>query len=142
MHKIVILIETPEDESAFMDEWPLFLFLAERMPGLRKETSSHIGKTLFGSASYSMIHELYFDSLEALKEAMASDEGRLAGTQLQKMTHGRVGLLIADHNEDDLERFRPAQPASAPAVKQQDEPAAQNVPEPEEEQDHEAAQSG
>ena len=106
MHKLVILVETPEDEAAFNDEWPLFLFLAERMPGLRREATSHVDKILFGSSSFSLIHELYFDSFDSLKEAMNSQEGRLAGTQVQKMTHGRMVLLLADHAEDNLEHIQ------------------------------------
>ncbi len=106
MHKLVILVETPEDEAAFNDEWPLFLFLAERMPGLRRESTSRVEKVLFGSSSFSLIHELYFDSLDSLKEAMNSQEGRLAGTQLQKMSRGRLVLLLTDHAEDNLEHIQ------------------------------------
>jgi uncharacterized protein (TIGR02118 family) len=106
MYKLVILVETPEDETAFHDEWPLFLFLAERMPGLCRESTSHVDKILFGSTGYSLIHELYFDSLETLKEAMNSQEGRLAGGQIQKMTHGRMSLLLTDHAEDNLEHIQ------------------------------------
>jgi uncharacterized protein (TIGR02118 family) len=114
MQKLVILIETPEDEAALNDEWPLFLFLAERMPGVIKETTSHIGKVVFGNISYNRIHELYFDTPEDLKSAMSSEEGRLTGAQLQKMTHGRLTLLIADHNEDTLERLQPFRKNSTP----------------------------
>jgi uncharacterized protein (TIGR02118 family) len=107
MEKLVIFIETPEDETALNDEWPLFLFLAERMPGLVKETTGHVEKMVYGAVSYSRIHELYFNTMDDLKKAMASEEGRLAGAQLQKMTHGRLALMISDHNEDSLERLQP-----------------------------------
>jgi uncharacterized protein (TIGR02118 family) len=102
MHKLVMLIEIQEDEPAFNDEWPLFLFLSRRMPGLRREITSRMEKVLFGSTTYSLMHELVFDSLDSLKEAMNSEEGRLAGTQLQKMAHGRLVLMITDHTEESL----------------------------------------
>jgi uncharacterized protein (TIGR02118 family) len=108
MHKLVMLVETPEDETAFNDEWPLFLFLAGRMPGLRGETTSRVEKVLFGSVTYILMHELVFDSLDSLKEAMNSEEGRLAGTQVQKMAHGRLVLMITDHTEESLSNTPPS----------------------------------
>ncbi len=143
MYKLVILIETPEDEPAFNDEWPLFLFMAERMPGLRRETTSHVTKMMFGSTSYSLIHELFFDSLDDLKAALASQEGRLAGTQIQRMTRGRVTLLIADHQEDSLEHIQQAYQASPIRLSTlKDEPAGKNVPPAGESQDHAPAPPG
>jgi hypothetical protein len=52
-----------------------------------------------------MIHELYFDSLDAAQRAMASPHGRSAGQLLQKMTLGRMVLFFADHKEDELENI-------------------------------------
>ncbi len=142
MHKLVILIETQEDESAFNDEWPLFLFLAERMPGLRRETTSHIDKVMYGNASYSLIHELFFDTLDDLKGALASQEGRLAGTQIQRMTRGQVVLLIADHKEDTLDHIQHYQSAPVHLSMLKDEQTPQNVPESEDHADLEASQPG
>jgi hypothetical protein len=102
MHKLVILIETPDDLLAFEGEWPKFLRLAEKMPGLIKETSSHVESILYGSYDVSFIHELLFVDAQTTYQAMASPEGRLAGKQLQLMTNGRVILFTADHREDDL----------------------------------------
>lgn len=102
MHKLVIMIETPADPLAFENEWPKFLRLAEKMPGLVKETSSHVESVLFGSFTVSFIHELLFADSQGTYQAMASPQGREAGLQLQQMTGGRVILLTADHREDDL----------------------------------------
>ena len=51
-------------------------------------------------------HELFFDSLEALQEAMTSKAGQQAGQVLQKMTLGKLMLMVSDHNEDDMENIR------------------------------------
>lgn len=102
MHKLVILVETPADRMVFENEWPKFLHLAEKMPGLVRETSSHMENILYGSFNYSFIHELYFENAQAIFQAMASPSGREAGKQLQLMTNGKVVLFIADHREDDL----------------------------------------
>lgn len=102
MHKLVILIETPDDPLAFEGDWPRFLRLAEKMPGLIKETSSHVESILYGSYNISFIHELLFTDAQATYQAMASPQGREAGNQLQQITNGRVILFTADHREDDL----------------------------------------
>ena len=106
MHKLVILVEHLSDETAFDELWPQFLSHSERMPGLKREATSHIDQPLYGRYQPALIHELFFDSLAALQEAMSSPQGRSAGELLQRMTGGRMSLLIADHKEDDLENIR------------------------------------
>ncbi len=102
MVKLVIMIERLENWDAFEASWPRFLHLAESMPGLRREATSRINSVLYGSIPVGMIHELYFNSLESAKGAMASAEGRAAGALLQGMTGGQMTLFLADHKEDDL----------------------------------------
>lgn len=105
MHKLVILIEPPKDYAVFEETWPQFLHLAEAMPGLRRESTSRVDGVLYGNIDYAIIHELYFDSLVAIQEAMAAPEGQAAGELLQRMTAGRMTLLYADHKEDNLENI-------------------------------------
>lgn len=106
MHKLIILIETPEDETAFNDAWPEFLHSSEQMPGLRRETSCRVEHLIFGDYQPWLLHELFFDSLAAIQTAMSSSEGQAAGQVLQQITGGRVTLAIADHKEDNLENIR------------------------------------
>lgn len=105
MHKLVILVEPPKDESTFEDLWPHFLHLAESMPGLQRESTSRVDGILFGNYDVVIIHELYFESLTALKDAMSSSQGQATGELLQRMTGGRMTLLYSDHKEDDLENI-------------------------------------
>lgn len=105
MYKLVILIETPEDWSAFEAGWPQFLRHAERMPGLRREATSRVDGVLFGNRAIAIIHELFFDSRQAAQEAMASPQGSEAGRRLQELTQGRMTLLFAEHKEDELENI-------------------------------------
>lgn len=105
MHKLVILIESTTNPN-FDQYWPRFLHHAERIPGLRRESTSRVSQVLYGTASYDMIHELYFDSLLAMQQGMASPEGQQAGHELQHLTGGRMTLLFADHNEDSIENIR------------------------------------
>ena len=106
MHKLVILIEQVEDRQAFEERWPEFLHQVEAMPGLRREVTSRVEERLYGARAYQQVHELFFDSLEAAREAMASVPGRAAGRILQSMTGGRMALFFADHFEDELENIR------------------------------------
>ena len=105
MYKLIILIESTATPG-FHDIWPRFLHAAENIPGLRRESTSRISQVLFGDAQYTLVHELYFDTLPALHAGLASPSGKEAGKLLQDMTAGRVKLLIADHSQDELENIR------------------------------------
>ena len=105
MVKLVILIEPQEYMHKFEQDWPQFLGLAEKMPGLVKETTSPIQSQLHGNLTVSMMHELFFESMDDLKEAMNSPEGVAAGQKLQEITNGKVTLLFADHYEDELKNI-------------------------------------
>jgi uncharacterized protein (TIGR02118 family) len=106
MQKLVILVETLEDEARFDELWPQFLHFAERMPGLLRESTSRVDQVLYGKYRIFIIHELFFHSVEDIRKAMSTPEGRAAGEALQRMTAGRITLLLADHKEDDLENIR------------------------------------
>jgi len=106
MHKLVILVDEMDSLPTFDELWPKFLSLAEQMPGLQREATSHVDRVVFGSSRCSLIHELFFDSLDALRQAMNSTPGLQAGQVLQKLTQGRLTLLITDHKEDELANIR------------------------------------
>ncbi len=106
MHKLVIMVEELLDESQFDEMWPEFLHVSERMPGLIMEATCHVESTLYGDYRPTFVHELYFNSIEDIRNAMSSQEGRTAGELLQRMTGGRMSLIIADHKEDKIENIR------------------------------------
>jgi hypothetical protein len=109
MYKLVILIEQDLEDPLFQQNWPQFLHQAESMPGLRKEASSHVEYVIFGAYPYTLIHELYFDSLEDLQASMSSPAGREAGKLIQTISQGKVTILTAGHTEDaaeNLARYR------------------------------------
>jgi uncharacterized protein (TIGR02118 family) len=108
MHKLVILVEAQKDPQEFHEEWPEFLHQAEQMPGLRRETSSHVEHFLVGGVEVMMMHELFFDTSAELRAALNSPSGQEAGKVLQRIARGKVTLFFADHKEDDLPNFRTA----------------------------------
>jgi uncharacterized protein (TIGR02118 family) len=105
MYKLVILVGPLEDWTVFDETWAEFLHLVESMPGLQREATSRVDAVLYGSAPFSLIHELFFDSLDDAKQAMAAPEGRAAGKLLQEMSQGKLALYLADHKEDDIENI-------------------------------------
>ena len=142
MHKLIVLFEPPDygravtyhDEQAFQLGWQKFLGLAEKMPGLRRETVSRVERVLFGKpeGGHVLLHELLFDSKEALEAAMQSPEGQAAGTFLQSFTGGRVMLLLAEHMEAGAGDFRKnalvTSPGASDAAANPGEPARTERP--------------
>ncbi len=106
MHKLVILVASQTPEETFEQGWPDFLYWAERMPGVRREVTSRVAQHLYGPYTCLLIHELYFDTPEAARQALTSPEGTKAGMTLQHITQGKVTILLADHQEDSLENIR------------------------------------
>jgi hypothetical protein len=100
------MIEPPEDSLEFDEAWPLFLRHAEKMPGLIREATVRVSKTIFGPLDLYMIHELFFETQEDVQAAMESPQGHVSGQVLQKITGGRMMLLVAEHREDDMENIR------------------------------------
>lgn len=124
MYKLVILIEIPDDDPLFENQWPNFLRFAEKMPGLLKETTSRIGNKAYGDYECSMIHELIFESQADMENAMSSYDGKVAGSILQRITRGKMTLLFADHHEDTLENMQKhAAPSPDPEGTPPEEPS-------------------
>ncbi len=124
MYKLVILIESIQDPEKFEELWPRFLLWAEQMPGLRRETTSHIDHTLFGKYAAAQIHELYFDDRRAAEEALASPMGTKAGQMLQVLTDGRLTLYLAAHHEDEMENIQKAREKQGAGETAADKPDA------------------
>ncbi len=106
MYKLVLIFAPPEEPDAFQQGWQTFLRYSEAMPGLRKETVSHVDALLQGQPGIHMIHNLYFDSRAALEEALKSPAGQKAGAHLQAFTRGQVTILLAEHREAHEDEFR------------------------------------
>lgn len=108
MYKMVILFEQPLDEQNFQDNWQKFMGLAEKLPRLRREIVSRVEQVVHApdGRQYTRIHELVFDSRDALETALQSKAGQAAGQFLQAFTFGRMVLLTAEHMEAGEKDFR------------------------------------
>jgi hypothetical protein len=108
MYKLIILLEKDAPPEQFDLTWPAFLQQAEQMPGLLRETTSWVDGILTGERQPQLVHELYFESQQALQQAMLSPAGQAAGRLLQQLSGGRMTLAFAHHLEDDLPHIRQA----------------------------------
>ncbi len=108
MYKLVVLFEQPLNEMEFQENWQTFMSLAEKMPRLRKEIVSSVQQVVHSvdGRQYTRIHELLFDSRDALEVALQSKAGQEAGQFLQNFTSGRMVLLTAEHMEAGVQDFK------------------------------------
>jgi uncharacterized protein (TIGR02118 family) len=99
-HKLIIIFHHPLP-AHFEQQWSeVFVPLAEKLPGLRRVTVSHTQGGPAGPVEVYLLHELHFDSLAAVKAAMASPAGLAAGQALVKLAGKQATLLFAEHMED------------------------------------------
>ena len=108
MYKVVILFLPPFAWATFEAGWQKFLGLVEQLPGLQKEVVSDSEQLVFGPPNQDVrkIHELYFESREALDEALNSEAGQAAGQWLHSFTQGRFLMLVARHMEATPGQFK------------------------------------
>jgi hypothetical protein len=106
MFKLVIIIQPEIDQQTFFDGWPEFLNQAEQMPGLERIVTAPVHVHLTGDYQPLMVHELIFDTQQALEKALVSEPGVAAGKVLQKVTGGAVTLVTAGHMEESSENLR------------------------------------
>lgn len=101
MYKLMVLFEQPLNEMEFQGNWQIFMGLAEKLPRLRKEIVSSVQQVVHApeGRQFNRIHELIFDSQDALEAALQSKAGQEAGQFLQNFTFGRMMLLTAEHME-------------------------------------------
>ncbi|WP_301170078.1 EthD family reductase [Brevibacillus nitrificans] len=94
MVKLVAVYRKPEDVEAFDKHYyEVHAPLAKKMPGLIKMEVNKIYGTPMGESDLHLIANMYFESKEALLEALSSPEGRAAGKDLR----GFAGSVVTMH---------------------------------------------
>ncbi len=106
MYKLILIFHETKLGADFLIGWSTrFVPQADRMPGLRRVTVSHVEGGPAGPSDVRLIHELYFDDRAALTAAMSSPEGVAAGEVLVELLGpdaGVVDMLFAEHQEGEL----------------------------------------
>lgn len=94
MVKLVAIYRKPENVESFDQHYyNIHTPLAEKMPGLLKLEVNKIYGTPMGESDLHLIAEMYFETKEALADALSSPEGRSAGKDLM----GFAGKLVTMH---------------------------------------------
>ena len=104
MPKLIVLYPLPSDVATFERRYrsehaPM---VAQRIPGLQKFIAAQVLGTPAGAAPYQRVAELYFDSLESLQAAMASEGGQATVAHAVEISTGGPPLvLIAEDDKND-----------------------------------------
>ncbi|MGD3110641.1 EthD family reductase [Streptomyces sp. YGL11-2] len=98
--RFIVLYETPADLAAFDRHYrDIHLPLARTLPGLRRYTLGRDAVAVRGGEPYYLVAEWEWDTMEELRAAFASPEGRAAAAdaaRLQELTPMRSMLYKVD----------------------------------------------
>jgi uncharacterized protein (TIGR02118 family) len=98
MVKLVVLYGQPEDPEAFEQHYQsTHIPLAAKIPGTERfEASRGVGTPDGGRSPYFRMAELYYGSEQALRAAMASEEGQAAVNDIPRFATGGATVFVAD----------------------------------------------
>lgn len=99
MAKVFAMYKQPADPAAFdRYYYSTHVPIAKKLPGLRhyEVTSGDVMLLAGGASPYRLIACLTFDSVAAVKAALASPEGQATAADLGNFATGGVDLYVAD----------------------------------------------
>ncbi|MCQ5364857.1 EthD family reductase [Anoxybacillus salavatliensis] len=98
MIKMIALYKQPENKEVFDEHYfNVHAPITAKIPGLRKMKVTKIVGTPMGKESeYYLMCEMYYDSHEAFKEAMKTDEAKASGKDLMGFAGKLVTLMIGE----------------------------------------------
>jgi uncharacterized protein (TIGR02118 family) len=97
MVKLVAIYRKPEDTQAFDKHYyEVHAPLAEKMPGLIKLEVNKVYGSPGGESDLYLIANMYFESKEAMMEALSSPEGRATGKDLRNFASQIVSMHFAE----------------------------------------------
>lgn len=100
MFKLIILLKKKQSMSdeEFAKYWlDVHAPLAKKMPGLRKYVVNVVRRPPNREPDYNGVVELWFDNVQAMKDAFRSDEGRATQKDTEKFTSHLTTLYIDEH---------------------------------------------
>lgn len=99
MVKLIALYKKPQDVEAFEKHFrEIHAPLARAMPGLKRLEVARAYASPGGEPRYYMIAEMYFESREALKAALASPEGKAAGKDVMSFAGDLIHMIFAEES--------------------------------------------
>jgi uncharacterized protein (TIGR02118 family) len=100
MVKLIALYKQPSDPEAFDTHYKnVHTPITQKIPGLRKMEVTKIVGSPMGKSDYYLLCEMYYDSHDALKTAMRTDESKASGRDLMSFAGDLVTLMIGEEIE-------------------------------------------
>lgn len=98
MVKLIALYKHPENKEQFDEHYfNTHAPITAKIPGLREmNVTKIVGSPMGGEGKYYLMCEMIYDSHEALKAAMKSDEGKASGKDLMSFAGDLVTLMIGE----------------------------------------------
>lgn len=97
MIKLIIFFRKPKDLTAFEDHFSsVHVPLIAKMPGIKRTSVTRAIGAPRGEPLFHLIHEVYFDDLQACNFALNTPEGREAGADLMLWGKDIVTLMFAE----------------------------------------------
>ncbi|KGP91882.1 ethyl tert-butyl ether degradation protein EthD [Pontibacillus chungwhensis BH030062] len=98
MVKMIALYKHPEDKEAFDEHyWNTHSPITAKIPGLRDmKVTKIVGSPMGGEGKYYLMCEMYYDSHEALKTAMKTDEAKASGKDIMGFAGELVTMMIGE----------------------------------------------
>lgn len=94
MATLLVLFRTPQDPAAFESHYfDVHLPLARKLPGLRSIRVDRVAQTGPEADDYHFVAQLEFGSVEELRAALRSPEGRMAGNDLAQFAREGYRLI-------------------------------------------------
>src|ERR1700760_2973267 len=84
MARMLVIYKTPQDTAAFDKHYfEVHIPLAKRLPGRRKYEVSRGPVTVMAGGEAYLVGTLYFDNLDAIRAAFASEAGKACAADRQ-----------------------------------------------------------
>ena len=101
MAKLIALYKHPENKEAFDEHYfNVHAPITAKIPGLREMKVTKVtGSPMGGEGKYYLMCEMYYDSFEALKAGLRSEEGKASGKDLMGFAGDLVTLMIGEEDE-------------------------------------------
>ncbi|MFC0522708.1 EthD family reductase [Pontibacillus salicampi] len=102
MVKLIALYKQPEDKESFDEHYfnthgPI----TAKIPGLRDmKVTKIVGDPMGKESKFYLMCEMYYDSHDALKEAMRTDEAKASGKDLMGFAGNLVTMMIGEEVDE------------------------------------------
>lgn len=99
MVKVVALYKQPKDKEKFDEHYfNVHAPITAKIPGLREMKVTKFNRNVMtgGEPEYYLMCEMFYDSMDDLKNGMRSDEGKASGKDLMGFAGDLVTLMIGE----------------------------------------------